>query len=207
MPVLRSHNLLRIAIGVALAACGSSGDTATDVADSPAAWFMTCGDPVCQSYTGPFDGVPLCTDEGVSQTDPCDSADIDTTCDPVDGCNALLVCAVSDPTMQTGGCPISLASNKEQIHYLSVAERQESSDALMAMKLATWRYTPIHGDPSTHLGFVIDDVPGSPAVRPDGEHVDLYGYTSLAVAAIQQQQAQIDTLAREIDMLKQACGE
>ena len=178
-----------------------TGDTGTT---SELQYWLECGDPVCSGYGGPFDGVPLCDDDGISVGDPC-SAD-GTTCDPVDGCNALVVCAEEDPTMQPGGCPISLKRHKHDIHYLDVEQRQAAADALLAMPLATWHYNWEANESPNHLGFLIDDVVGSPAVRPDGEHVDLYGYTSLAVAAIQAQQAQIDALRAEVEALKSLCA-
>src|SRR5439155_22412171 len=53
-----------------------------------------------------------------------------------------------------------------------------------------------------HLGFIIDAVGASPAVAADGGHVDLYGYTSMAVGAIQAQQRRIDALTREVAALR-----
>ncbi len=184
--------------------CQSSDTGAT--ADEPS-WFLTCGDPVCQDYSGPFAGVDLCSDSSLAVGDPCTAGELDDTCDPVDSCNALLICAESDPTQQTSGCPISRAKHKTDIAYLDAAQRSKAHDHLLKMKLATWRYRPGLDDGAEHMGFLIDDVPGSPAVRPDGEHVDLYGYTSLAVAAIQEQQAQIAALEARLAKLEQACAE
>lgn len=67
-------------------------------------WYQTCGDPACKAYSGPWDGVPLCADEGVALGDTC--TDDTLSCDPVDDCNALWVCTDEDPTQQEGGCPI-----------------------------------------------------------------------------------------------------
>lgn len=150
--------------------------------------------------------MPLCTASAVSVGDVCGGTTQGTTCDPIDACNALLQCDTSDPTLQSGGCPLSLAKYKREIHYLSSNERQKASEDLLKMKLATWRYRDGLDDGADHFGFMIDDVPGSAAVRPDGGHVDLYGYTSLAVAAIQQQQVELDALKVEIEALKAACA-
>jgi hypothetical protein len=71
-------------------------------------------------------------------------------------------------------------------------------DALLSVKLASFKYKL--GDPSGHLGFIIEDMPdGSPAVLGSRQRVDLYGYLSMAVAAIQQQQRQIDLLERRLE--------
>lgn len=54
-------------------------------------------------------------------------------------------------------------------------------------------------DPSKErLGFMIDDNEGSAAVNAQRDLVDLYGYTSMAVATIQLQAQQINALEREV---------
>jgi hypothetical protein len=71
------------------------------------------------------------------------------------------------------------------------------------VKLARYRYTTNAAAPE-RLGFVIDDSPHTPAVAPDATHVDLYGYTSMVVAAVQAQAKQIEALRREVAELRQA---
>jgi hypothetical protein len=51
---------------------------------------------------------------------------------------------------------------------------------------------------------MIDDVGGSQAVDAQRDMVDLYGYTSLAVAALQTQAREIQTLRKEIAEIKAA---
>jgi hypothetical protein len=68
------------------------------------------------------------------------------------------------------------------------------------MKLATWRYK--HDPSKQRLGFMIDDNEGSAAVDGPRDMVDLYGYTSLTVAAIQNQAREIEALRKEIAALK-----
>ncbi len=168
--------------------------------EAPLRWYMTCGDPVCRGYTGPFDDIPICTDQ--VEGSPCDEEG--DLCDPEDECNRLMVCARSDPT--DVGCPISEREHKRDIRYLSDKEEDRVRDELLELRLATWRY--IQGEQPTpeRLGFIIDDVlegvPDAPAVRPDGERVDLYGYVSMAVAAIQSQGRQLDALTKEIAELR-----
>jgi hypothetical protein len=78
------------------------------------------------------------------------------------------------------------------------------ADEALHIRLATYRYRPEAGDPApTHLGFVIEDDPASPAVTPDRQHVDLYGYVSMAVATIQEQAREIDALRARVDALSQ----
>lgn len=157
-------------------------------------WYRTCGDPVCESYTGPTDGVALCTDQIEGAECEVEGA----TCDPEDSCNAFLLCTPDDPTQAEGGCPISRKKYKTDIHYLDSAERNAAAKALLSTRLATWRYRWDAPTAPPHFGFMIDDQEGSAAVAPDGEHVNLYGYNSMTVAAIQMQQTQLDLQAAAI---------
>lgn len=182
-----------------LPACVDKGDSGGETSAAPLLWYSTCGDPVCNTYSGPFQGVPLCTTEAEGATCTPEGA----TCDPVNDCNALLTCSTEDPKMQEGGCPISLRRYKEQIRYLSPEQRAAMADALMGVKLANYQYKGAEGATAERLGFLIDDLPvGSPAVLPDGGHVDVYGFTSMTVAAVQGQQAEIDALKAELAALR-----
>ena len=173
--------------------------TGTDSQPTPELrYYLTCGDPVCNTYSGPFDGIPLCTTETLGETCTPEGS----LCDPQNDCNAKLTCAFEDPTQQVGGCPISRAKYKDNIHYLDIPERQQAAQQVLDTKLATWRYKWEEPGGKAHLGFIIDDQEHSPAVAPSGEQVDLYGYTSLTVAAIQAQQAQIDAQQAQILALK-----
>ncbi len=156
-------------------------------------WYETCGHPVCGLTPDPHDdpNVPNCTSQEAG--DACDEAD--AQCDGVADCGAMLRCTNSDPTMQAGGCPRSRARFKRDIDYVNEQERRVYHEQLVSLPLASWQYR----DASTaapQLGFIIEDVEPSAAVR--GDRVNMYGYLSMAVAAIQVQQAQIDALAREL---------
>lgn len=175
----------------ALAACEPAGgdDGDGDSTSPPFHWFLTCGDPACSGYT-PKEGVALCSDqtEGV----PCGEEGLE--CDPKDDCNALLRCAEEDPKEQEGGCPISRRSAKRDVAYLDPVEAAEVEAALMRLPLATWSYTWDPAGRAPRLGFVLEDAPGSPAVDAARGRVDLYGYTSMAVAALQSQRREIEGL-------------
>jgi len=98
---------------------------------------------------------------------------------------------------------VSRRSFKRDIAYLSTAETTQLYDELLRFRLATYRYkAEDQCSTAPHLGFIIDDVGSSPAVGPDGDHVDLYGYSSMAVAAIQTQAKQIEQLQREVAALR-----
>jgi hypothetical protein len=190
-------------VPAALAACG-------DVEPAPDArpalqWYTTCGDPACGGYS-PTPGATLCSSEQAGQA--CGQAD--ARCEiPNDDCNADLLCTDGDPAIN---CPISRQRFKHAIRYLDTGDRQAAAAAVLELPLATYRYRGVRDDGRQHLGFVIDDLPaGSPAVHADGQHVDLYGYTSMAVAALQAQaervqalEAQMAALQAELAALRQA---
>ena len=110
------------------------------------------------------------------------------------------MCATSDPT-HGGACPISRRAVKEDIRYLDRQEAKRLHDALMKFRLATFRYKEAAAG-RTQLGFMIDDVAPSPSVDPARDMVDLYGYTSMAVAALQTQACEIAALKREVRALR-----
>lgn len=60
-------------------------------------------------------------------------------------------------------------------------------------------------DPSKQRpGFLIDDNEPSEAVDPARDMVDLYGYTSRALAALQVQARELEALRREVAELRRA---
>lgn len=159
-------------------------------------WFTTCGDPVCRMPDPDDPNVPNCTTEAVGAV--CSTPGV--TCEvPGDSCGANLICAAEDP--KSGSCPISLASEKYGIEYVPPADLQRLHDDLLGMRMAHWHYRTESSQTREHLGFIIDDQPNSPAVAANGQQVDLYGYTSMAVAAVQVQARQIEALEREVRAL------
>lgn len=111
-----------------------------------------------------------------------------------------------EPTCINGTiCPISRAKYKKDIAYVDSSELAMLHDEIVGYKLATYRYKPEAADAKEHLGFIIDDVPQDPSVGADGEHVDMYGYTTMAVAALQVQAKQIADLQREMKQLQSRC--
>lgn len=188
---------------VDVAEVADAADT-TDDTTPTLTWWMTCGDPVCMGHT-PNPAIPECTTETVGAA--CTVAG--ELCDPINDCNAKLVCADSDPKDQPGGCPISLREKKRDIRYLDDADRQAALEALRTMPLSTWRYR--HDDPTRtpRLGFVIEDLPPDGAARAavdaDRGMVDLYGYTSMAVAALQAQAEELKALRAEMETLRASC--
>lgn len=98
------------------------------------------------------------------------------------------------------GCPASSAAVKDDVQYVSDSDAESLRQSLMRIPLATYRYKG--GDPVTHLGFIIEDVePRSPAVLPSRDRVDLYGYISMTVAALQRQEKDIAALKADVARL------
>lgn len=189
--ILLSTFLTGLAALVSLPAC--DGD---EPPNPPALqWYTTCGDPACGGYN-PDPNLPLCTD----QTDGATCAQSGEQCViPDNDCNEHLLCTDTDPAVN---CPISLQRHKRDIRYLGASERSDILDHLLATRLATYRYRSEPDAAPRRLGFLIDDQGQSPAVLPSGERVDLYGYTSMAVAAIQVQAEQIQRMDQEIKRLQ-----
>lgn len=166
-------------------------------------WYTTCGDVVCMDPPDggamPPAGIAPCTNEMVGGA--CTTAG--TMCWPADStCGQLLVCAASDPKNNPGGCPISRVRHKKGIQYLSEAEVASIADEAKTMRLSSWQYKAERESTRRHVGFLIDDMPESIAVSDSGERVDLYGYTSMAIAAVQVQDKRLESLERELASMR-----
>lgn len=165
-------------------------------------WYSTCGDPACGGYTKP-EGVAPCTAAELEGS-ACAAAGV--TCDPMSDCNALLICATSDPKQQEGGCPISRARFKTEIEYLGPTELERRAAELQGLRLATYRYREAPIDAPRRLGIILEDNEDGVWVDARHDRVDLYGYTSLAVAALQVQQGEIAALKAEVERLSRQLG-
>jgi hypothetical protein len=195
---------MALACGVVLFACGrgiepAGGDDGGGSGGSPQlTWWMTCGDPVCEVGGHRDAGLPACT-TGETAGSACSTPG--AQCDPGDSCNAHLECSATDPKPQVG-CPVSRKVAKTDIHYLSAAELKKVRDELISFPLATFRYRSGEAGSPTHLGFMIDDRESAICVDRERGQVDLYGYASMAVAALQVQEREIADLRREIAELR-----
>jgi hypothetical protein len=89
---------------------------------------------------------------------------------------------------------------KRDIHYLDDEARERYARQLREVKLATYRYRG--PDATPRLGFLLEDRPPAEAVDAERDMADLYGYTSLAVAAFQVQARQIEELQQEVARLR-----
>ncbi len=120
-------------------------------------------------------------------------------------CNTLgVVCQSGTWHVQLSSCPISTRRDKQGVRYLDDADLHALADQTRSMRLATYAYTI--GDPDPRLGFVIEDQPGSPAVVQGKDRVDLYAYTSMAVATLQVQAREIAELRQQVEALRARCA-
>lgn len=111
--------------------------------------------------------------------------------------------STTDPVVtQACGVAISRRAAKTNVAYLSPSDVQRLHDELLTYRLATYDYTQPAMGPGTRFGILIDDVAPSPSIAPDGNHVDLYAYTSMAVAALQTQAGEIERLQRAVAALE-----
>lgn len=174
---------------------GTVGSGGSGVGDLK--WYATCGPPVCSTGTGGSSaGVPFCTS---TQTAGATCTIAGAQCDSGNSCVGPLLCTTTDPT-NGGACPKSRAKYKTDIEYLSNEERSKLADDVQSIPLVHYRYKD--GPEREHLGFIIEDVEPSPGVDSAHDRVDLYGYASMAVAALQEQHREIEALKREIATLR-----
>ena len=152
--------------------------------------WLSCGYPVCKDGWQPTDGVPLCTGEKVGDACKVDGQ----KCDDKTGCGQMIVCAKSDPKLM--GCPKSRARYKTDIVYLDDAARQQFADEILQTPVTTTCATSDH--PQRQTGLAV------PAQVADPAHdmVDLYRYMTMGVAALQDQQRQLDALLAQVRALQ-----
>jgi hypothetical protein len=158
-------------------------------------WHATCGLPVCPADPPPL-GLPACTTDEKAGA-PCSTNG--QQCDAMLGCGAKLECADHQLDKM---CPISQRAAKQDIRYVTNDDLRRLAAEVEKIRLTTYTYKDPSRGSDEHLGFIIDDNPESAAVYPNHQRVDLYGYTSMAVATLQVQRQQIDTQQRQLDELQ-----
>jgi hypothetical protein len=171
--------------------CGTCGETCTSGAcranacvDSPACTGETCGDGMACSDMG---GQGRCCPTGTTFT--ANISSFFGCCPDTDFCGC-----------KDGACPISRVEHKRDIAAVTDDELARLTELLLATPLFTWRYED--APEASRFGFLIDESAPPFSVLPDGERVDLYGYTSLAVAALKRLKADNDTLRERLERLE-----
>jgi hypothetical protein len=97
---------------------------------------------------------------------------------------------------------VSRRDAKRDIQYLSDEDLAAAENAVRKIPLARFNYKWDAPNERRRLGFIIEDVAPSPGVDEAHGVVDLYGYTSLAVAALQEQAREIERLRQQIAALQ-----
>jgi hypothetical protein len=100
------------------------------------------------------------------------------------------------------GAPISRRAAKSDIRSVVAPDLERIYEELRQIKLSTYQYKDQPASSPRRLGFIIDDTDAPAAINPDGNTVDLYGYLSMAVAAVQVQAKQIEDLKARIRTLE-----
>jgi len=202
--------------------CGTMMATGVNTASQAAA--QKCGDDRAAGFPGcgcatmatqADDGSQDPNGQGTKASVTCDAGVCKTsfkgeTCG-TKVCTATQTCCsgmpLPEPTCVEGTmCPISQAQHKKDITYLSQDDRQRLNDELMSFPLATYRYKTETNKDRPHLGFIIDDVAPTPAVLQNGERVDMYGYATMTVAALQTQAKELAELKKKVGELERECG-
>jgi hypothetical protein len=98
-------------------------------------------------------------------------------------------------------CPISVRRAKRDIEYLKDEDLARIAAELTKIRLATYEYVDPALRGRRRLGFILDDNLQSPASDAEHNQVDLYAYTSMAVATLQLQAKEIASLRREVARL------
>jgi hypothetical protein len=112
-------------------------------------------------------------------------------------------CTVGQGYLECNNGAISRRELKTDIEYIDDGERTALADEALHTRLAEYRYKTDPQATPKHLGFIIDDMPSaSYAVQADKTHVDLYGYTSMLLATVQEQQKQIEELKQQLAAIK-----
>lgn len=171
--------------------CTNCRPTSPTCGLGPPSWYC----PTPQGRAGcpadqPNFGAP-CTSEGVS-------------------CSYLLLACGQPDRVCSGGiwvpgtitqCPVSTRRAKKDIHYLSPTEIDALAKSALDLRLATYEYRSAPYAGRRHLGFIIEDSPNTIAVDRDADMIDLYGYTSMLLGAVQRQQREIESLRRQVETL------
>jgi hypothetical protein len=103
---------------------------------------------------------------------------------------------------------VSRREAKRDIEYLNDGDISEAEREVLEIPLARFNYKWDAPGERRRLGFIIEDVAPNPGVIDSTQGVvDLYGYTSLAVAALQEQAREIARLREEVRVLERRLGE
>src|SRR6185369_2950485 len=157
---------------------------------------VLCGGVCCppHHYCQETPGPPICR---------CGAG---AACTGADSCYASLGYPNQCGTFCCSGdsCPVSRRAMKRDIRPVGASDLGELYEQLRRIQLSTYQYKAEPPSTPRRLGFIIDDTNAPAAINPDGNTVDLYGYLSMAVAAVQIQAREIGRLEARIRALETA---
>ena len=113
-----------------------------------------------------------------------------------------MCCPVTDRCGCDPHCGVSSRAFKTDIHYLSDADEKELEGQLRALRLASYRYKDSLDDGRTHVGYILEDSPDAASSDSARSRVDLYTYSSLAVATLHAQDEKIASLEAQMKELR-----
>jgi hypothetical protein len=111
-------------------------------------------------------------------------------------------CPVTDICGCEPHCGVSSRVFKTDIHYLSDAEEKELQSQLRALRLASYRYKDSLDDGRTHVGYILEDSPDAASSDLARSRVDLYTYSTMAVATLHAQDEKIASLEAQMKELR-----
>jgi hypothetical protein len=186
--------------------------TATAALQAAATAVALPADRNCAPTTGCTYG-PKCGDKCCGAGEWCDTSAAPTCrCGVASACTEGNSCYSNLPQANKcggvccfgSGCPVSRRAAKREIEPVSAEQREELYAELRAIQLSTYQYRDQPKSAPRRLGFIIDDTNAPAAIAADGNHVDLYGYISMAVGAVQIQAREIEALKARINELEAA---
>jgi hypothetical protein len=113
------------------------------------------------------------------------------------GGSGKVVCTSGVWEVQDGGpCPVSTRTAKKNIHYLTDTEVRSVALQTQGLRLASYEYRDPALGRGPKLGIIIEDAPAAPAVDGERRMVDVYGFASMLLATVQEQERRIAELER-----------
>ena len=100
------------------------------------------------------------------------------------------------------GCPVSTRAAKREIHYLDGDELTRVAARAAGLRLATYRYLDPALGGRRRLGYILEDSPESPSSDLERREVDLYSYSSMALALAQDQRRELRAMQSQIAALR-----
>ncbi len=144
-----------------------------------------------------------CDTSGSVPTCRCNAG---AACGSGESCSSPLaggaICGIRCCGGDAGACPVSRRIYKRDIERLDDDALGRISDELRRIQLTTYQYKSDPPAAPRRLGFIIDDTKTPYPINADGNSVNLYGYVSMAVAAIQTQSREIEALRAEVAQLR-----